>query len=200
MTQQQDRRHLFLNEMGLGPVWVRHVNNDAKKLTWDDVKDFGSGDHGAKWFFISGQPSAPSGEQGDTLSGAAGDLLDNMLKAMGLARTNNVYISNTTQCLLTDGVEGEALALCRSRTLAQIKLLQPVMIVAFGLSAARLLLDDVALAGKTVDSLRGSMHQYNNISFIVTHHPADLLVQPDLKRQAWDDLRLAMRTYDEKVN
>lgn len=160
---------------------------------------FGSGDRHAKWLFVGEGPGRTEDQQGAPFVGPAGKLLDAMLSAMGLQRNANVYLANVVKCRPTDAHGADhaptqqQIALCKPYLERQIALLQPTVIVALGKTAALTLLE--CSSGTSLSSLRGQLHSAHQIPTIVTYHPAYLLRMPIAKREAWDDLCLALNTY-----
>ncbi len=152
----------------------------------------GVGDREAKWLFIGEAPGAEEDAKGEPFVGQAGRLLDNMLAALGMDRTTNVYIANVLKCRPPGNRTPAALeaAACRPYLERQIDLIAPEIIVALGKSAASLLLGTDASIG----SLRGKVHRYRGTPLIVTYHPAYLLRTLPDKAKAWEDLLLARRT------
>jgi len=152
----------------------------------------GVGDPRAQWMFVGEAPGADEDSQGEPFVGAAGQLLDNMLVALGIARTENVYIANVLKCRPPNNrtpEPAEALA-CAPYLDRQIELIAPGLIVALGRSAAGRLLNTDA----PVSSLRNRVHRYRGTPLIVTYHPAYLLRTPADKAKAWEDLLFARRT------
>ena len=152
----------------------------------------GVGDPRAQWMFVGEAPGADEDSHGEPFVGAAGQLLDNMLVALGLARTENVYIANVLKCRPPNNrtpEPAEALA-CAPYLDRQIELIAPGLIVALGRSAAGRLLNTDA----PVSSLRNRVHRYRGTPLIVTYHPAYLLRTPADKAKAWEDLLFARRT------
>jgi uracil-DNA glycosylase family 4 len=153
---------------------------------------FGAGDPNAEWLFVGEAPDDVEDQRGEPFAGQAGKLLDNMLIAMQLRRGQNVYITNVLKCRPTDhrGPLHEEALQCDPYLKQQIALIKPKMIIALGQFAAQSLLEtDAPFA-----SLRGQVHQYNDVPVVVTFHPADLLRKPEDKPKAWDDLCLARQT------
>lgn len=163
---------------------------------------FGSGDRQAKWLFVGEGPGRTEDQQGAPFVGPAGKLLDSMLAAMDLRRDANVYLANIVKCRSTDakGIDHapspQQSALCQPYLERQIALLQPTVIVALGKTAALALLG--CAPGTSLSSLRGQVHQVQQRPLVVTYHPAYLLRKPIAKRETWDDLCLALRTYSGK--
>jgi DNA polymerase len=154
---------------------------------------FGVGDPGARWLVIGEAPGAEEDRQGEPFVGRAGQLLDAMLKAIGLAR-GQVFITNILKCRPPNNRDphaGEAAA-CAPYLQRQIELIGPSLILAVGRVAAQQLLHSEQPIGK----LRGRVHHYGEagIPLVATYHPAYLLRSPAEKRKAWQDLQLALRT------
>ena len=128
--------------------------------------------------------------------GAAGQLLDSMLAALGLQR-EQVYIANVVKCRPPANRTPEPLECSRCLPFLerQIALLQPAIIVALGRVAAQTLL----ASEMNVGSLRGRVHLRAGIPLVVTYHPAYLLRNQPEKARAWVDLCLAMRTFDTRL-
>jgi uracil-DNA glycosylase len=150
---------------------------------------FGVGDPKADWLFIGEAPGAEEDRRGEPFVGRAGQLLDNMLAALGLRRGDNVYIANILKCRPPgnrDPLPEEASA-CRPFLDRQIALIQPRVIVALGRVAAQSLLESDAPLG----TLRGREHDFRGTPLVITYHPAYLLRSPADKARAWSDLLLA---------
>ncbi len=151
---------------------------------------FGVGSVSADWMIIGEAPGAEEDRRGEPFVGRAGKLLDEMLRAVGLAR-ETVYIANTLKCRPPnnrDPAVDEA-ASCRAYLDRQISLVSPKLILAVGRIASQLLLATDAPLGR----LRGKKHYLpgGQIPVVVTYHPAYLLRSPTQKRKAWQDLCLA---------
>lgn len=160
----------------------------------------GVGDHKARWLFVGEGPGHQEDAQGEPFVGPAGKLLDNMLRALGLARGANTYIANIVKCrpVGADGRDRQPTAdevgACMPYLERQIDLIQPDVIVALGQTAA------VALLGlptnTSLASLREEVHDRADIPLIATYHPAYLLREPTEKAKSWQDLCLAMSLVD----
>ncbi len=152
---------------------------------------FGIGDEKADWLFVGEGPGADEDAQGEPFVGQAGKLLDNMLLSIKLKRGSNVYIANIVKCRPPNNrvPAADEIAQCLPYLQRQIALIKPKLIVALGKTAA------TALLGKesTLASLRGTVHEYQNIPLIVTYHPAYLLRSPAENIKAWQDLNLAVQ-------
>lgn len=157
---------------------------------------FGVGDRQAQWMVIGEAPGADEDAQGEPFVGRAGQLLNSMLKATGLRR-EEVFIANVMKCRPPqnrDPTPAEA-ACCKPFLHRQIELVNPKLILCVGRIAAQNLLDTDMQIGK----MRGQVHRLGAAQrpVIVTYHPAYLLRSPGEKRRAWDDLVLAMRTFEQ---
>lgn len=151
---------------------------------------FGVGDVQADWLIVGEAPGENEDLQGEPFVGQAGHLLDNMLRAMGLGREQNVFIANVLKCRPPGNrnPSPEEVAQCEPFLQQQIALLQPKIILAMGRFAVQSLLQTSEPIGK----LRGRPHQYQGVPVVVTYHPAYLLRNLPDKAKAWADLCLAM--------
>lgn len=152
----------------------------------------GTGDRQADWLFVGEGPGAEEDQKGEPFVGQAGQLLDNMLAAIGLKRGEDVYIANSVKCRPPGNrtPEPEETATCWPYLQRQIDLIRPRLIVALGRPAAQTLLQQEVKIGQA----RGHLHRYRDIPVIVTYHPAYLLRNLTDKAKAWEDLVLARRT------
>jgi DNA polymerase len=158
---------------------------------------FGVGSERAHWMVVGEAPGEQEDIQGEPFVGKSGQLLDNMLQALGLTRgeaepAQQVYIANTLKCRPPGNRNPapEELAQCEAFLIRQVQLLQPRIILAMGAFAVKSLLRSTEPVGK----LRGHVHHYQGVPLIVTYHPAYLLRNPADKARAWDDLCLAAET------
>jgi DNA polymerase len=151
---------------------------------------FGDGSPTARLMFVGEGPGADEDAQGIPFVGRAGQLLNNMIAAMGLAR-EEVYIANVVKCRPPGNrtPEPEEGATCSPFLFRQIDVVRPQVLVALGATAATYLLGSrQPLAG-----LRGRVHAFRGTQLIVTYHPAYLLRDPRQKKEAWADLQIAMK-------
>jgi uracil-DNA glycosylase len=162
---------------------------------------FGVGHANAHWMVVGEAPGEQEDAQGEPFVGKSGQLLDNMLRALGLSRdatsvdpSKCVYIANSVKCRPPSNRNPapDELAQCEPFLMRQVALLQPKIILAMGRFAVQSLLRSSDPIGK----LRGRVHHYQGVPLIVTYHPAYLLRNLEEKARAWDDLCLAAQTYD----
>ncbi|MGC2162094.1 MAG: uracil-DNA glycosylase [Silvibacterium sp.] len=151
---------------------------------------FADGDPNARLMFVGEGPGADEDAQGLPFVGRAGQLLNNMINAMGLQRSE-VYIANVVKCRPPQNRTPEPVEAntCMQFLWRQIDVVKPQILVALGATAATYL-----LGGKSsLASLRGRIHQVRESRLIVTYHPAYLLRDPRQKGEAWKDLQIAMK-------
>jgi DNA polymerase len=139
---------------------------------------------------IGEAPGRDEDLKGEPFVGAAGQLLDRILKAMDLKR-DEVYIANVLKCRPPrnrDPLE-EEIDMCQQYLEGQIDIIQPRVICALGSFAASTLLGLPAPLGR----LRGRIHVYRGIDVVPTYHPAALLRHPAWKRPTWEDMKVVMK-------
>ena len=157
----------------------------------------GVGPKRADWLVIGEAPGAEEDRRGEPFVGAAGQLLDAMLRAIGLDRKSNVYIANVLKSRPPNNRDPrpEEVEACLPYLLRQIALLQPKIMLAVGRIAAQNLLATDAPLGR----LRGKVHHFGELHtpLVVTYHPAYLLRTPADKRKAWEDLKFARSVYQQ---
>ncbi|MFM2035989.1 MAG: polymerase, partial [Pseudomonadota bacterium] len=144
----------------------------------------------ADWLIVGEAPGEQEDLMGEPFVGASGQLLDNMLKAMGLSRQHQVFITNVLKCRppANRNPDPGEVAECAPYLQRQIELLQPKIILAMGRFAVQSLLQ----TSEPIGRLRGRLHQYHGVPVVVTYHPAYLLRNLPDKAKAWADLCLAM--------
>lgn len=150
---------------------------------------FGSGNPKAKLMFIGEGPGADEDAQGLPFVGAAGQLLNKMIVAMGLQR-EDVYIANVIKCRPPQNrnPETDEIESCSPFLKAQIASIKPQIIVALGKFAAQYVCDTQI----PITKLRGQFRDYQGIPVMPTFHPSFLLRNPEMKRPAWEDLQKVM--------
>ena len=186
------RQRAMLAEMGL-PVFIPETVEEPglEVVAVDEVSDVvvvasvapirsqtfsGVGDSRPDWLVVGDASDDEGGLQGEPFTGEAGRLLDNMLKAMGVARGRKVYLAHVTK-----QAQGDSLLARR------VQELQPKVILAMGRFAAQ------ALAGtdEPIGRLRGRAYEYCGFPLVVTYAPGYLLRNLPDKAKAWADLCLA---------
>ena len=155
------------------------------------------------WLIVGEAPGEQEDRVGEPFVGPAGQLLDNMLKAMQLNRSQAVYLTNAIKCHPPHNrnPSDEEIAQCSPFLQRQITLLRPKIIVAMGRFAVNALLQNTVADVQKVPlgKLRGQVHYYGHegctIPVIASYHPAYLLRNLSEKAKSWADLCLAMETY-----
>jgi len=163
---------------------------------------FGVGNPRAELMFVGEGPGADEDAQGEPFVGRAGQLLNNMIKAMGLQR-ESVYIANVVKCRPPGNrtPERDECETCSPFLMRQIAVIKPKIIVALGAVAAKNLLAINApmseLRGRFYDFMpagaRSTDPSWQGAKLAVTYHPAFLLRDPRQKGEAWKDLQMVMK-------
>jgi uracil-DNA glycosylase len=155
---------------------------------------FGVGNRHAEWMIVGEAPGAEEDRRGEPFVGRAGQLLNEMLHAIGLQR-GDVYIANVVKSRPPNNREPlpDEVAACKPYLRRQIELVQPRIILSVGRVSAQNLLETKSNIG----ALRGRRFDYEQtrIPVVVTYHPAYLLRSPSEKHKAWQDLLLARRIF-----
>ncbi len=224
-VRSEQQRRAYLEALGVD-VWVPRdeaepaaedvvAEQPAAGMDWSELREsvaactrcplhesrtqtvFGVGNPDADWLIIGEAPGAEEDRRGEPFVGRAGKLLDEMLRAVGQARSD-VFIANILKCRPPnnrDPKQDEADA-CRRYLERQIELVKPKIVLAVGRIAAQQLLGTDSPVGR----LRGKLHYLDKLPLVVTYHPAYLLRSPTQKRKAWDDLCLATRVLAETAS
>jgi DNA polymerase len=153
----------------------------------------GEGNHSARLMLVGEGPGESEDLSGRPFVGRAGELLDKILASMDAPR-ESVFIANVVKCRpprnrapLPDERET-----CMPYLRRQIELVRPKVLLALGSTAAEALLG----VKKPLIELRNRVHRWGTTPLIVTYHPAALLRNPNWKRPAWDDVRIARQLLD----
>jgi uracil-DNA glycosylase len=160
---------------------------------------YGVGNPHADLMFVGEGPGADEDAQGEPFVGRAGQLLNNMIKAMGLQR-EDIYIANVVKCRPPGNrtPEPEECEMCSPFLMRQIAAIKPKVIVALGATAAKNLL----AMNSSLGDLRGRFYDFKpagsdplwpGARLAVTYHPAYLLRDPRQKGEAWKDLQMVMK-------
>jgi DNA polymerase len=147
---------------------------------------FGTGSHTTSVMFIGEGPGRDEDMQGKPFVGRSGQLLTKMIAAIDLTR-DDVYITNIVKCRPPNNrdPQEEEVRCCEKYLIRQIALIRPRVICALGRISAHWLLQ----TNESLASLRQSDNQYQDTPVLVTYHPAALLRNPNLKRDAWEDFK-----------
>ena len=185
-------------------VQIARTPAEALAATRDDIGDctrcklhrlgrkqivFGVGSPAAELMFVGEAPGADEDTQGVPFVGRAGQLLTKMIEAMGYTR-DEVYIANVIKCRPPENrnPDPDEVESCEPFLFRQIAAIQPKVIVALGSFAAKTLLKTQS----PISRLRGRVYEYHGAKLVPTFHPSYLLRTPGQKREAWEDLKLAL--------
>lgn len=165
---------------------------------------FGCGSSDAGVMFVGEGPGFNEDHEGEPFVGRAGRLLDKILASIGFSR-ETVYITNIVKCHPMVNPENpeargndrpprpDEISACRGYLERQIKIISPGCIVTLGGVASKILLG----SERGISSLRGKWHDFHGdlflrskIKIFPTYHPAALLRNPSLKRDAWEDMKV----------
>jgi|tagenome__1003787_1003787.scaffolds.fasta_scaffold20947042_2 uracil-DNA glycosylase len=151
---------------------------------------FGVGNARADIMFIGEAPGADEDQQGEPFVGRAGQLLNNMITAMGIRR-EDIYIANIIKCRPPGNrtPERDECDTCSPFLMQQIEVVKPKIIVALGAVAAKTLLG----VNDAMANLRGRIYDFKKTKLAVTYHPAYLLRDPRQKKETWKDLQMVMK-------
>ncbi|MCW7753774.1 uracil-DNA glycosylase [Desulfobotulus sp. H1] len=143
--------------------------------------------------FVDEMPDRTALREGSAMGGEAGALLWKIVGAMKL-RPDAVYVTHTRMCRVAPGQSSQPFAAlpCRSHMEDAVRLLRPEMICALGERTAQLLTGEKA----ALHGLRGRFFSFMSLPLMVTHHPSDMLKDPGLKRETWEDVRKVMEKLD----
>lgn len=204
----------YLQTMGIQPWLVRPVGGTCGQPLSDLANEvaacqrcplyktrtqtvFARGNPTANLMIIGEAPGFYEDKQGLPFVGKAGQLLDQMLRSIGLGESE-VYIANVLKCRPPDNRDPavEEILQCSSYLTRQIQLVKPTLILALGRFAGQFLLNEP----RPLNQLRHRIYHYHDTPFIVTYHPAYLLRNPADKRKTYDDLRLVQDFLARNMN
>jgi DNA polymerase len=178
---------------------IREDLGDCKRCKlWSHRKNivFGVGSPAPEICFVGEGPGADEDRVGEPFVGAAGQLLTQMIRAMGFAR-EEVYICNIVKCRPPNNRDPEMdeSSSCLPFVMRQVRAVRPRVIVTLGKTAAWSLLR----TNVPISKLRGTWMKYEGIPLMPTFHPSYLLRDVKQKRPVWDDLRAVLRELGRPV-
>jgi DNA polymerase len=204
-------RFLYLQEMGIKALPFKigkaPAGVDQKQMALQGIQEkmgdcrrcklhthrthivFGTGNPMAKLVFVGEAPGEDEDLQAEPFVGKAGQLLNKMIRAMGLKR-EQVYITNIVKCRPPNNrnPEPDEISSCEPFLIEQLGVIKPLVICALGNFAAQTLLRTRV----KISQLRGKFHDYEGIRVMPTFHPAYLLRNPQDKKLVWEDLQKIM--------
>lgn len=150
----------------------------------------GEGNPSAKIVFVGEAPGEQEDLSGRPFVGRAGQLLEKMIEAMGIKRSD-IFICNVVKCRPPDNrnPEPDEIEACSPYLFRQLDAIQPKVVIALGKFAAQTLLKTET----PISQIRGKFFPYRGAKLIPTFHPAYLLRNPPAKKEVWEDLQLVMK-------
>jgi DNA polymerase len=146
---------------------------------------FGEGPVGARVAVVGESPGPPDIDSGRPFMGPAGQMLERILGAIGLARSD-CYLTNTVKMVSTgDELTPEVLSFFTPYLHRELAVVSPRVVISFGNTPTRALLR----TKKPISQLRGEFHQYQRARLMPTFNPAYLLRDPTKKREVWEDMK-----------
>lgn len=149
---------------------------------------FGDGDKSADVIFVGDFPSNSDESIGRVFTSKIGDLLTKMIESVLLIPKDKVYLTNILKCRPLDTINPSATYAhtCMPYLLKEIELIQPKIVVVLGEITYHYLTGE----SKKIEEIRGERYSQNNYIIIPTHHPRDILKNPSLKREIFEDLKV----------
>ncbi|TVQ31141.1 MAG: uracil-DNA glycosylase [Phycisphaeraceae bacterium] len=187
-ASDRERRQALLDQLR-----DRHASDcpHCTRSTTHSKLVFGEGAADARLMFVGEAPGAEEDRTGRPFVGRAGELLDKMIRAMGLER-EEVYIANVLKCRPPNNATPtlEEASRCGPYLLEQIRVIRPEAIVTLGKPASQLLLE----SKETMGAMRGSWREYQGVPLMPTFHPAYLLraYTDENRAKVWSDLQQVM--------
>jgi uracil-DNA glycosylase len=194
-AEDSGKRAERIATLGWGDLATDIAKCTACKLCKTRTKTVpGVGNQSPEWMVIGEGPGESEDKQGEPFVGRAGQLLDQMLSAVGKSRKENVFIANVVKCRPPGNrdPEPDEIEACAPYLERQIALAKPKLLLAVGKFAGQQMLATDA----TVGAMRANPGKRGNVAVIVTYHPAYLLRAPLEKAKAWEDLVAAKRLTD----
>jgi DNA polymerase len=155
---------------------------------------FGEGKPDARVVFVGDAPGQEEDEQGRPFTGAAGQLLTDIIEKGMLLKRSDVYICSIVKCRPPEDrmPKPDEVQACEAFLQQQLKAIKPGIIIALGDVAAQSLLK----TSEGIATLRGRWHEYQGIPVMPTLHPAYLLRNPAGKRDVWADIKQVLAELD----
>jgi uracil-DNA glycosylase len=141
--------------------------------------------------FVGEAPGKNEDKQGEPFVGDAGKILNGMIETLGFTR-EQIYICNSVNCRPPENRKPtpDEMAACKEHLVTQLRIVQPKVIVALGVTAGQQVTGTKKQAMK---ELRGRWYEWEGILVRSTYHPAYLLREPSKKKDVWEDLQLVLR-------
>ena len=196
-AQQQAEQGLSRSSL----AQIAEIIRSCKKCPLGNLRQHavpGEGAMNARLMVVGEGPGRQEDAVGKPFVGKAGVYFDTWLRAIGMSREFNVYITNIVKCRPPENrnpLPQEALT-CLPYLKRQIALVKPDLILCLGKVAAHFLLE----RNDTLRAMRNSIHRFGNIPVVVTYHPAAVLRNTDLRSPVWEDLKQVANVLDLPLN
>jgi uracil-DNA glycosylase len=160
---------------------------------------FGEGNFKPDLVLVGEGPGFDEDRVGRPFVGAAGKLLDRIIRAMGLTR-DQVYICNVVKCHPPQNrdPEPEEIKTCGSFLTQQLEILNPALILALGRISGRFLTHSPP--GTPLHAMRNRLFSFNGIDVAVTYHPSAILRNPAYRRPVWEDVQVVMKRLERPIS
>ena len=143
---------------------------------------------------VGESPGAPDADSEKPFMGPVGQLLDRILKSIGLRR-DDCYLTNVVKYISSgDEITPDVLAFFTPYLHREMLAIAPQVIIALGNTPTKALLN----TKKAISQIRGEFYDYNGIKLMPTFNPAYLLRDASKKREVWEDMK-KVRDFLEKV-
>ncbi len=204
VAQKSAASQIFVPQVAAQSLFEERIENDSLDRIRQDITPtctrcklhkarkqivFGVGNPEAQLVFVGEGPGRDEDEQGEPFVGRAGQLLTQMIGAMGLRR-QDVYICNVVKCRPPENrlPEKDEIAICSPFLARQLAVINPKVICCLGACSAQTLLN----TNQGISRFRGEWFDYRGSKLIATYHPAYLLRNPAAKAEVWKDLQKVM--------
>ena len=172
----------------------QEVLDKGKSLFNDRFFIFGTGNVKANVIIVGVSPGAPDADSEKPFMGPVGQLLDRILKSIGLRR-DDCYLTNVVKYISSgDEITPDVLAFFTPYLHREMLAIKPKVIIALGNTPTKALLN----TKKAISQIRGEFFDYNGIKLMPTFNPAYLLRDPSKKREVWEDMK-KVRDFLDKI-
>ena len=189
MKNEVDKYLIQYKELFSSELFINSIPDDLNLDRTSENFVFGEGNPNAEIVFIA---EAFGEEEDSSFIEKSDKLLDKILSAIYLTR-DDIYVLNIINCIPSKNINSSIDKIGRYDKLLrdQLKITKPKLIVGLGEIVVQYLLN----CNKTLSDLRNKIYKYENIDLLVTYHPADLIRNPSLKKDTWEDFKTLKRDY-----
>ncbi len=157
---------------------------------------FGAGKIDAQIVIVGESPGLPDADSEKPFMGPVGQLLEKILKAIGLDR-EECYLTNVVKFISQgDEITPDILKFFIPYLHREMLAVNPKIIISLGNTPTKALLN----TKKAISQIRGEFYDYQGIKLMPTFNPAYILRDPSKKREVWEDMKLIKEHLNEKWN